>query len=85
MFVGDTLTDRTAAFEADVTFAEADCPVVLADPVQIGPGLLDLVPAGRAPQRVSAAALRAVLAAEPLQLVLWQIASVRWRSAAAPM
>ncbi|MFI9076040.1 HAD family hydrolase [Streptomyces sioyaensis] len=69
VFVGDTLTDRTAAFEADVAFAgagwgyagpdalaAAGCPVVLTDPAQIGPGLLDLVPAGRAPQRVSAAA-----------------------------
>ncbi|MFI1436730.1 HAD family hydrolase [Streptomyces lydicus] len=69
VFVGDTLTDRAAAFEAAVAFtgagwgyagpdalAAAGCPV-LTDPAQIGPGLLDLVPAGRAPQRVSAAAV----------------------------
>lgn len=66
VFVGDTLTDRTAASAADVTFAgagwgyagpdaltAASCPVVLTEPAQIGPGLLDLVPAGRASHRVS--------------------------------
>ncbi|MGW3564452.1 HAD family hydrolase [Streptomyces sp. NPDC000941] len=70
VFVGDTLTDRAAAFDAGVAFAgagwgyagpealaAAGCPVVLTDPAQIGPGLLNLVPAGRAPRRVSAAAL----------------------------
>ncbi|AZS71001.1 haloacid dehalogenase [Streptomyces lydicus] len=66
VFIGDTLTDQAAAFTADVAFAGAGwgyagldelaaarCPVVLTDPSQIGPGLLDLAPAGRALQRVS--------------------------------
>ncbi|GAB7036062.1 HAD hydrolase-like protein [Streptomyces sp. NPDC021749] len=70
VFVGDTFTDRAAAFEAGVAFvgagwgyagpdalAAAGCPVVLTDSAQIGPGLLDLVPAGRAPLPVSATAL----------------------------
>ncbi|MEU8785951.1 HAD hydrolase-like protein [Streptomyces sp. NPDC048637] len=69
VFVGDTLTDRVAAFEAGVTFAgagwgyagpdalaTAGCPVVLTDPAQIGPGLFDLAQAGRAAHRVSAPA-----------------------------
>ncbi|MFE0061722.1 HAD family hydrolase [Streptomyces sp. NPDC059003] len=69
VFVGDTLTDRAAAFEAGVVFAgagwgyagadalaAASCPVILTDPAQIGPGLLSLVPAGGAPQQVSAPA-----------------------------
>lgn len=66
VFVGDTLTDRAAASKAGVAFAgagwgyagpdaltAAPCPVVLTEPTQIGPGLLDLAPAGRAPHRVS--------------------------------
>ncbi|MEU4848355.1 HAD family hydrolase [Streptomyces gilvosporeus] len=69
VFVGDTLTDRTAAFEAGVAFAGAGwgyagpdtlaaggCPVVLTDPAQIGPGLLGLAAGGRAPHQVSAPA-----------------------------
>ncbi|MCR8575781.1 HAD family hydrolase [Streptomyces sp. Isolate_219] len=69
VFIGDTLTDQAAAFTAGVAFAgagwgyagpdelaEARCPMVLTDPSQIGPGLLDLAVAGRAPQRVSAPA-----------------------------
>ncbi|WP_414168403.1 HAD family hydrolase [Streptoverticillium reticulum] len=68
LFVGDTLTDRWAAFQAGAAFAgagwgyagrraltEAGCPVVLTNPAQIGPGLLDLIPAGRAPQQVTTA------------------------------
>lgn len=66
VFVGDTLTDRQAAFEAGVAFAGAGwgyagpdtlaaggCRVVLTDPTQIGPGLLGLTPARRAPHQVS--------------------------------
>ncbi|MFQ6197729.1 HAD family hydrolase [Streptomyces sp. NPDC000405] len=66
VFIGDTLTDRTAAFRAGVTFAgagwgyagtdaltAAGCPVVLTDPAQIGPALLDLIPAGRPPHQVT--------------------------------
>ncbi|MGP3978240.1 HAD family hydrolase [Streptomyces sp. 8N114] len=66
VFIGDTLTDRTAAFEAGVAFAGAGwgyagpdtlaaggCRVVLTDPTQIGPGLLALTPARRVPHQVS--------------------------------
>ncbi|MER5783971.1 HAD hydrolase-like protein [Streptomyces mobaraensis] len=68
VFVGDTLTDRTAAFEASVAFAgagwgyagahaltAAGSRVVLSHPSQIGPGLLNLIPGGRHTRQVTTA------------------------------
>ncbi|MCI3928818.1 HAD family hydrolase [Streptomyces sp. AN091965] len=66
LFVGDTLTDRTAAIRAGVAFAGAGwgyaggdalaatgCPVILSRPSEIGPGLLGLVAASQGRHQVS--------------------------------
>ncbi|MFF4531393.1 HAD family hydrolase [Streptomyces sp. NPDC001407] len=66
LFVGDTLTDHTAAFEAGVAFAGAGwgyagaraltatgARVVLTHPSQIGATLLDLIPGSRPPRQVT--------------------------------
>ncbi|MFD5696518.1 HAD family hydrolase [Streptomyces lasiicapitis] len=66
VFVGDTFTDRQAALEAGVAFAgagwgyvgteglaAAGMSVLLSEPTQIGPGLLDLIRTGSNPRRVT--------------------------------